>query len=229
MGEEQVQSSKQHRGCTGLQRHHLKQNFHSRLKSVPLEVSIKGWEKKKKSLPNLVPMHLLFIWKWRLFMFRGHYGPLDGSPEAEGRRDALMFITGTHTSIAEMQAPWLASQTLRSLWLTSSHFVNGVVVWGEHFSLGYSSTGVDILTLENFPFLVLAFIGFPFEVGEHGPGLRLHIRVGSLLRFVPMHECECASELVSRFVGCSACGIMLARILDSVPEHSTLKKAAPQL
>ena len=44
-----------------------------------------------------------------------------------------------------------------------------------------------------------------------------------------MHEYECASELVNRFVGCSACGIMLARILDSVPEHSTLKKAALQL
>lgn len=41
---------------------------------------------------------------------------------------------------------------------------------------------------------------------------------------MPVCECECVSELVNCFVGCWECGIMLARILDSVPEHFTLKK-----
>lgn len=43
-----------------------------------------------------------------------------------------------------------------------------------------------------------------------------------------MCECECVSELVNCLVGCGECGIPLAGILDSVPEHFTLKKATAQ-
>lgn len=43
-----------------------------------------------------------------------------------------------------------------------------------------------------------------------------------------MSVCECVSELVNCLVGCGKCGIPLAGILDSVPEHFTLKKATVQ-
>lgn len=65
----------------------------------------------------------------------------------------------------------------------------------------------------------------PFEVREHGTGLRLHIRIVSLLRSELTCECACVSELVNCFTGCVVCGIMLVRILDSVPEHFILRKA----
>lgn len=41
--------------------------------------------------------------------------------------------------------------------------------------------------------------------------------------------CMCERELVNCFTGCAECGVMLARILDSVPEHYTLRKAPLQL
>lgn len=76
---------------------------------------------------------------------------------------------------------------------------------------------------------MLASVGFPFEVGEHGTGLRLHIRIASLLTSVPACECERVSEPVHCFPGGLEDGILLARIPDSVPEHFTAKQAPPQL
>lgn len=84
----------------------------------------------------------------------------------------------------------------------------------------------NTLLLENVPFLILPLNGFPFEVREHGTGLRLHIRLVSLLRSELMCECACVSELVNCFTGCVACGIMLIRILGSVPEHFILRKSS---
>lgn len=90
----------------------------------------------------------------------------------------------------------------------------------------YRSWYFNTLLLENFPFLILPFFGFSFEVGEHGTGRRLHIRLVSLLRFVPVRECECASELVNCLVGCGECGVPLAGILDSDAEHFALKSSS---
>lgn len=159
-------------------------------------------------------------------MFRERCSPVDGPSTAEGWRDALMFITGRITSITEMQGPWLASQTLCSLtdfeplckWCC---YLRRTFLSGLQF---YRSWYFSTLLLENFPFLILAFVGFPFEVGEQGTGLRSHVRIVSLLSFVPTCECECVSELVHFFEGLE-CGITLARILDWVPGHVTLKQA----
>lgn len=143
-------------------------------------------------------MCLLFIWRLRLFMCRERCSHLASSPRAEGWRHALMFIPGTRTSITAMQAYWLASQTLLSLGLTSSHFVNCFVVWGEHFSgLQFRrSQYFNAHLLEDFPFRILPLVGVSFEVGEHSTVLRLHIGSASLLRSAPMCVRVCLSWFI---------------------------------
>lgn len=61
---------------------------------------------------------------------------------------------------------------------------------------GRSSQYFNTLLLERFLFLILPLDGFPFEVGEHGTGLRFHIRILSLLRSVLTCECVCACACV---------------------------------
>lgn len=70
----------------------------------------------------------------------------------------------------------------------------------------YRSWYFNTLLLGNFPFPILPFTGFPFEVGEHGTGQRLLIRL-----FFPswglcpcVSVCECVSELVNCLLVCAS-------------------------
>lgn len=126
-------------------------------------------------------------------MFREHCSHLDTSPAGRGLKGALMFITGTRTSITEMQAPWLTSQILLSLLTDFKPLCKLLCCLRSAFLSGLQfcrSQYFDTLLLENSRFLILHPIGCSFEVGEHNPGLRLHIRIISLLGSVPL--CECA-------------------------------------
>lgn len=78
-----------------------------------LAISIKGYN--KKSILTVVPRCLPCVWRLRLFMFREHCSHLDASLANWRWRGGLLFISGTGTSMTEMQTPWLSSWALLSL------------------------------------------------------------------------------------------------------------------
>lgn len=123
-----------------------------------------------------------------------------------------------------MQAPWLPSWTLLSLFTDFRSPCNlfcclmSTLLSGLPFCRSqYFNT-----LLGNSAFLTLHPVTPPLKLENMAPGLRLRIRIVSPLRSLPMYECVVyMPELVNCFVGCLERGIMLARILDSVPEQYT--------
>lgn len=177
-------------------------------------------------------MCLLLIWRLILFMFREPCSHLDSSPAGRGLKGCTR-VYHWHQSKHDSNASSLAHLPNSAFSLTDFEplckmfsCLKRTFLPGLQFC---RSQYFNTLLLENFPFLILPFNGFPFEVGEHGAGLRLHIRAASLLRSEPTCECACVSELVNCFTGCVECGVMLARVLDSVSEHFRLRKGLLQL
>lgn len=79
-------------------------------------ISIQGYD--TRSLPAGAPRRPLRIWRLRLFVFGVHCSHLDASPASWGRGvgwGMLLFISGSRTSMTEMQSPWLTYWTLLSL------------------------------------------------------------------------------------------------------------------
>lgn len=145
-------------------------------------------------------MCLLFIWRLRLFTFREPCSHLDSSlagQRTEGMHSCLSLAPEQALQkckfLAHLPNPAFSLTNFKPLCklfcCLKRTFLSGLQFCRSQY--------FNTLPLENFPFLILPLNRFPFEVGERGTGLRLHIRIVPLLRSEPTCEwaCVCLSWL----------------------------------